>query len=326
MIATLMALALIAEPPVPALRPGLERLGFLVGHCWRGEFPGGGERDTHCFESVYGGQHIRDRHEVSGGDGVYRGETLYSADASGAVVYTYWNSLGGVSRGTMHPEEHRLNFGDETYRGADGREVFISTFWRRVADDAYEAVSVSAEAPTMNRTVRYRRVEEPVAISSSVDGEGGHRLTHEVVVSASVDQVWQAVATAAGWTTWAVPVAWSEGDILETSYWPGAAAGDSTTIRQQVALSIPGRLLAFRTIKAPDGFPHLETFRRVIHLIELEPAGESRTRVRLTGAGYADTEAGRQLLGFFREGNRKSLERLRRRFVAGPIDWSQELR
>ena len=56
----------------------------------------------------------------------------------------------------------------------------------------------------------------------------------------------------------------------------------------------------------------------------LEPAGEGRTRVRLTGAGYADSEAGRALLGFFRDGNRVSLERLRRRFASGPIDWSRE--
>ena len=45
--------------------------------------------------------------------------------------------------------------------------------------------------------------------------------------------------------------------------------------------------------------------------------------MRLTGAGYPDTEAGRQLLGFFREGNRTSLEQLRQRFVTGPIDWSR---
>ncbi len=323
MIAAFVALALAGEPP--ALRPGLEPLGFLVGHCWRGEFAEG-EQDTHCFESVYGGQHVRDRHEVTGGAGVYRGETLYSADASGAVGFTYWNSLGGVSRGTMRAEPDRLNFGDETYRDPEGREIAVSTFWRRAGDDGYEAVSVSAQAPSMNRNVRYRRVDEPVAISSAVDGDGRHRLVHETVVDATADEVWQAIATAQGWTGWAVPTAWADGDVIETSYAPGASRGDSTTIRQQVTARIPGRLLAFRTIGAPDGFPHFDSFRQVSHLFELEPAGEGRTRVRLTGAGYADDEAGRQLLGFFREGNRVSLERLRRRFLSGPIDWSREPR
>lgn len=331
MIAILIAAALIAEQPArppaaaPALRAGLEPLGFLVGHCWRGDFAQG-EQDVHCFESVYGGQHIRDRHEVTGGAGIYRGETLYSADGAGAVGFTYWNSLGGVSRGTMRAEPDRLSFGDETYRDPSGREIAISTFWRRAGDDAYEAVSVSPQAPSMNRTVRYRRVDQPVAISASRGSDGSHSLSHEILIDAPPAEIWQAIATAQGWAGWAVPIAWGEGDVIETSYAPGAARGDPTNIRQQIALSVPGRLLAFRTTRAPDGFPHFDTFRQVLHLFELEPLGESRTRVRLTGTGYADTEAGRQLLTFFRDGNRVSLERLRRRFAAGPIDWSREPR
>lgn len=43
-------------------------------------------------------------------------------------------------------------------------------------------------------------------------------------------------------------------------------------------------------------------------------------------AGYTDDEAGRQLAGFFTEGNRVSLERLRKRYATGPIDWKQERR
>jgi len=322
MIGTLIALALAAEPP--ALRPGLEPLAFLVGHCWRGEFERSGERDTHCFERVYDGQHIRDRHEVIGGAHVYRGETLYSADASGAVSYTYWNSLGGVSRGTMRPEAERLNFGDETYRGPDGREMTISTFWRRVGDDAYEAVSASPHSASMNRTTRYVRVASEVGISDSRGADGSHSLTHEVVVDARPERVWDAISTAAGWTSWAVPVAWSSGDVLETSYSTGASQGDPSTIQQRILARIPNRLLVFQTIKAPQRFPHFDTLRAVTHVLELEAEGEGRTRVRLTGAGYADTEPGRQLLGFFREGNRISLDRLRRRFISGPIDWSRE--
>ena len=121
---------------------------------------------------------------------------------------------------------------------------------------------------------------------------------------------------AEGWRTWAVPRAWaSEPDIIETSYTMNAAPGDPSTIRQRILASIPGRLIVFRTVKAPDGFPNFDTFRQTTGVIELEPIGESRTHVRLTGAGYADTEAGRQLLGFFRDGNRTSLEQLRQRFV-----------
>ena len=328
-----MAAALAAQAPAPALRPGLEPLGFLVGHCWRGTFATG-EQDTHCFETAYDGQHLRDRHRVTGGARLYRGETLYSADGQRAVSYTYWNSIGGVSRGAMQPRPDRLDFGVETYRGPDGRESRISTFWRRVGDDAYEAVTESSDMPSMNRTVTYRRMawtpsriptpESPA--TDLTDADGSHTLVHETLVQAPADQVWQAISTAEGWTGWAVPVAWMDGDLLETSYTPGASRGDPSTIRQQIVARIPGRLLVFRTTKAPEGFPDFETFRQMVHVLEVEPVGADETRVRLTSSGYPDTDAGRQLLGFFRDGNRVSISRLRQRFVSGPLDWNRVLR
>lgn len=143
----------------PPLRAELEPLRFLIGHCWRGEFSNGAV-DTHCFESVYGGQHVRDRHEVKGPGPLYRGETVYSWDGSARRVgYTYWNSSGGVSRGTMAPKGEELDFGDETHTGADGRKTTISTRWRKVGADAYEAVSTSGTDVTGSRVVRYRRVD-----------------------------------------------------------------------------------------------------------------------------------------------------------------------
>lgn len=144
--------------PAP-LRAELESLRFLLGHCWRGEFKDGSV-DVHCFESVYGGRHIRDRHEVTGPGGLYRGESLYSWNAGAKRVdYTYWNSSGGVSRGSMTPKEGALDFGDETYTGPDGRKTVISTMWRKAGADAYEAVNTGGADPTGSRVVRYTRVD-----------------------------------------------------------------------------------------------------------------------------------------------------------------------
>ncbi|HYD38136.1 MAG TPA: SRPBCC family protein [Allosphingosinicella sp.] len=143
----------------PPLRAEFEPLRFLVGHCWRGEFKDGSV-DTHCFEGVYGGRHVRDRHEVKGPKGIYRGETLYSWNgAARQVEYTYWNSSGGVSRGTMAAKAEGLDFGNETYTAPDGRKLSISTLWRRVGDGAYESVSTSGADPTGSRIVRYTRVD-----------------------------------------------------------------------------------------------------------------------------------------------------------------------
>jgi uncharacterized protein YndB with AHSA1/START domain len=143
----------------PPLRPELEPLRFLLGRCWRGEFRNGAV-DTHCFESVYGGRHVRDRHAVTGPEGFYRGESLYSWNSEAKrVEYTYWNSLGGVSRGTMAPKADALDFGNETHIGADGRKTTISTMWRKAGADSYETVNVSGSGPTGSRVVRYTRVD-----------------------------------------------------------------------------------------------------------------------------------------------------------------------
>lgn len=150
------ARAAAAPPP---LRAELEPLRFLIGHCWRGEFKNG-SIDVHCFESAYGGQHVRDRHEVTGPNAPYRGETLYSWDGSAKRVgYTYWNSSGGVSRGAIAAKGDALDFGNETYTGADGRKMTISTLWRKVGAEAYETESRAGADPTGSRVVRYTRVD-----------------------------------------------------------------------------------------------------------------------------------------------------------------------
>jgi hypothetical protein len=160
LIAALLAAEAVASPP--KLRAELEPLRFLVGHCWRGERKGGTQQDVHCFEPVFDGQHVRDRHEVSVGTGspTYRGETLYSWDGgAGRVAYVYWNSLGGVSRGAMVPAPGKLDFGSETYKDPDGREIAISTQWRILDERTYEAVTISAANPTGERVVRFTRVD-----------------------------------------------------------------------------------------------------------------------------------------------------------------------
>lgn len=159
--------------------------------------------------------------------------------------------------------------------------------------------------------------------------DGTHVLAHEVVVDAPASEVWQAISTVGGWKSWAVPVAWTDPadpDVIETSYDPAATPGSAGTIRQRLVARVPGERLIFRTVKAPTGFTDFDSFAKVISTFELTPLGPRRTRVRLTGAGYPDTEAGKRLLGFFDRGNAASLEMLRARFESGPIDWKEKLK
>jgi uncharacterized protein YndB with AHSA1/START domain len=156
------------------------------------------------------------------------------------------------------------------------------------------------------------------------ESDGTRTLVVEAVIAAPVAEVWQAVSTPEGWTGWAAPVARAVGeDLLETSYDKAAPVGGPQTIRQHILARIPDRLLVFRTVKAPEGFPDFDTYAKVVSVIELVPQGGRHTLVRLTGTRYADSEAGRRLLAFFDRGNRLTLGRLQRRFAQGPTEWDQ---
>jgi uncharacterized protein YndB with AHSA1/START domain len=323
MFLALIALAAAQPPEVRLARP-FEGMEFLIGHCWQASLPDG-KTDTHCFEPVYGGRFIRDRHEVTGG---YRGETLYSWDAANfRAEYTYWASSGGVSRGTMRERDGLLDFADVHRLGA--REIRLQTTWKQIDPTSYEVRATTPANPTGARVLRYTRLDAaPVRIEESVNPDGSRRLSHELVVPATPQQVFEAFASAEGWRTWAVPHAWqdqADRDVMETSYTPAAQPGQTGNIKQRFLVRVPGRLVAFRTIQTPPRFPHAAEFMQVTSLVELEPIGNG-TRVRLSGNGYPAGAAGDTLLGFFREGNRTSLEQLRARFVSGPVDWAARQR
>lgn len=161
------------------------------------------------------------------------------------------------------------------------------------------------------------QAQNAVNADSRIEADGTTTLVHELLVDAPAADVWAAISTPEGWTTWAVPAAWwvkDKPDVLETSYDPADNPGSPSTIQQHFLARIPNRLLAFRTIKAPAGFPHWDSYRLVTSVFELEPAGR-QTRVWLTSTGYPDSDAGRELVAFFKQGNAQTLEQLSRRFV-----------
>jgi uncharacterized protein YndB with AHSA1/START domain len=169
----------------------------------------------------------------------------------------------------------------------------------------------------MLATAALQSAAVPITPHVATETDGSSTLAMETIIDAPIADIWQAVSTPEGWTRWAAPVARSvpgADDLIETSYSVDARPGDATTIRQQLVARIPGRMLAFRTVKAPDGFPHFESYRKVTTIIELSPGAKGGTRVVLTATGYPDSEAGRQLLSFFRSGNRETLEKLRAAF------------
>lgn len=144
----ILLLAILAGNSSVALaQPGLQPLSYLVGHCWAGEAPGYAGQDKHCFESVYGGQHVRDRHSViAAGKEVYAGETLYSVRGV-KVIFTYWNSLGGLGTGNAEFNNDTWRFQGMIHATATDDQPF-SAIWRRVAD-GYEVIDAPDKKPRL---------------------------------------------------------------------------------------------------------------------------------------------------------------------------------
>lgn len=135
----LLALADGATAPADPLKP----LAFLAGHCWKGTFPGQAQTDEHCFEWLYDGRFLRDRHIVRGdGHADYLGETTYYWDATqGQIQYLYIENQGGFSKGGVSPAADGLMFPPTSYVGDDGKPQVYRSHWKRSGDDAYEAIN-----------------------------------------------------------------------------------------------------------------------------------------------------------------------------------------
>ena len=154
---TLTALAVLAGhaalPHEPAAQgtpahgnaaAALRRFGFLLGSCWRGTFPDGRASDEHCFEPLFGGQFVRDRHVVSGGKEPYSGETTYAWDAaSRRIVYWYIASDGAYSTGHAEEQGDAIVFPEAHVSASGTRE--LRNVWRRTGADTYR-IEVSEKA------------------------------------------------------------------------------------------------------------------------------------------------------------------------------------
>ena len=148
MLASLLILAATSASPI-AQGP-LQPWAALVGHCWVGEAPGNSGTDKHCFERVFGGQHIRDRHVVSvGGRDVYAGESLYSAKGT-QVIFTYWNSLGGLGTGTETVVGDEWRFSGTIHATATDAEQPMTAVWK-IRPDGYEVTAEGGPARLFKR-------------------------------------------------------------------------------------------------------------------------------------------------------------------------------
>ena len=154
MLLSLLFAAQAASAPAVDLSP----FKPFLGACWRAQFSAT-VTDTHCFETLYGGAHVRDRHEVrDGGKIVYAGETTYSA-VGPDLTFIYLNSLGEVGEGKVSSAPSALNFTGTMRASPDKAAQPIDSEWRIVDANHYEVRSLVKSASTGgNPTLTFIRV------------------------------------------------------------------------------------------------------------------------------------------------------------------------
>lgn len=143
----------------------------------------------------------------------------------------------------------------------------------------------------------------------------------EGVVNAPVEEVWKAFATAEGFKLWGVAhcdVDLRVGGLIRTHYKADGVLGDEGTIYNQVLAFEEPTMFAFRIVNPPAGFPFKEeTWASTWSVATLTPTSDGKTRLRLAGMGYPDTEDGRKMRDFFLAGNAWSMKKLAEKFGSG---------
>jgi len=138
-------------------------LRFLVGHCWKGELPGGRGTDTHCFSHIYGENFVRDRHTVRAeAHPDYLGESIYYWDGvSRKLKYLYLESDGGSSEGALESGGDALVF-PPTEHQQDGKAQTYRSRWKKSGENSYEVLTEfrKGDGWTLGWKVHMERVAE----------------------------------------------------------------------------------------------------------------------------------------------------------------------
>ena len=153
--------------------------------------------------------------------------------------------------------------------------------------------------------------------SSFVEADGARTIQMSMWLAAEPAGVYRAIGTVDGWKCWAAPGALGEIKLhgeLETSYDAAAKADDPANIKQEFLAVVPDRLVVFRTVQTPPGFPHADLFKQTVTSFHLAPEAGG-TRLVLTHQGFGAGPGFDQLHGFFMDGDRQTLEALQKLFV-----------
>jgi uncharacterized protein YndB with AHSA1/START domain len=145
-----------------------------------------------------------------------------------------------------------------------------------------------------------------------------------VDVSAPVSQVWSAWTTSDGARGFFAPAARIELELLgryEILFDLDEAPGRQGSEGMRVLAFVPGEMLAFEW-NAPPSIPAARDGPRAFVVVELDPLGPDRTRVRIRHLGIERMPEAAAVHAYFARAWDAVMAWLEHRFLVGPIDWS----
>jgi uncharacterized protein YndB with AHSA1/START domain len=142
-------------------------------------------------------------------------------------------------------------------------------------------------------------------------------IVTEAVVPAPLSEVWQAFTTRAGIESWMVGTGDIDlriGGLLRTSYQKGADLDGDTAIHQVILSLDPQRMLSYRVVKPPKGFPFADQIGSTWTVVYFEVIDGMHTRVTARMFGYTEDPQSQKMRAFFETGNQATMNALLKRF------------
>ena len=183
----------------------------------------------------------------------------------------------------------------------------------------------SARPNSPRQTLANDAYAKLVGNSSFITPAGERILRHEVVVDASLEDVWKALTTSEGLESFLAPVVYIElktGGKFESNYQVGAKLGDPGTIHNQVLNYIPMEMFSIK-VNLTEQFPQqAREAGTLFAVLTLQNLGSGRVKVTESMLGWGQGEEWDKTYRFFDSGNAYTLGQLYRRFKEGPRRWN----
>ncbi len=151
-------------------------------------------------------------------------------------------------------------------------------------------------------------------------------LTKQVTVKAPVDAVWNAWTTTEGIKSFFAPDARVEarpGGPFEVYINPYAQPGMKGADDMRF-LAVQDRKMISYTWNAPPHLPEARQQRTVV-IVRFMPVSETETQVTMTHLGWGDGGEWDKAYDYFNKAWDNVLANLQKRFVSGPVDWTDWL-